>query len=92
MPTYVYKCKKCGKEIEVFQNISEEPLKVCKSCGGDLKRIIFPAPIIFKGSGFYCTDYGKSKSSTSESVSTNSDKQKDDKNSVKSEDKKLNEK
>lgn len=65
MPTYDYQCNKCGKEFEFFQSIKDEPLKVCPACGKpSLKRKISTgAGIIFKGTGFYLTDY-KNKSST----------------------------
>jgi putative FmdB family regulatory protein len=66
MPTYEYICSKCGSKFEVFQSIKDAPLKVCPEelCGqkrwgkGKVKRLISSgAGIIFKGSGFYCTDY-----------------------------------
>jgi putative FmdB family regulatory protein len=59
MPLYDYKCTKCGHVFEVQQRISEEPLKFCPQCKGPIKRLISPAGIIFKGSGFHVTDYGK---------------------------------
>ncbi len=62
MPTYDYVCEKCGDHFEHFQKMSSEPLSVCEKCGGHLKRLIGSGVgIIFKGSGFYCTDY-RSKS------------------------------
>ena len=57
MPLYDYKCTKCGHIFEVQQKISEEPLKYCPVCKGPIKRLISPAGIIFKGSGFHITDY-----------------------------------
>ncbi len=58
MPTYDYICEKCGDRFEHFQKMSSEPLSVCAKCGGHLKRLIGSGVgIIFKGSGFYCTDY-----------------------------------
>ena len=63
MPTYEYKCNKCGYVFEVFQSMSAEPIKICPNCKSDVKRLIGPgAGAIFKGSGFYQTDY-KNKSS-----------------------------
>ena len=58
MPTYDYECRKCGHQFEVFQMMSEEPLKRCPECSGKVRRLIGSgAGIIFKGSGFYQTDY-----------------------------------
>jgi len=58
MPTYEYRCKKCGHEFEAFQSMMEKPLKKCPNCGGTVKRLISSgAGLIFKGSGFYITDY-----------------------------------
>lgn len=58
MPTYEYECQKCGHEFEQFQSIKAEPLKRCPECRGKLKRLFGSgAGIIFKGSGFYQTDY-----------------------------------
>jgi putative FmdB family regulatory protein len=57
MPTYEYECIECQSHFEVFQNISEEPVKTCQSCGGKVRRVINGgAGIIFRGSGFYVTD------------------------------------
>lgn len=65
MPTYDYKCTNCNYTFEYFQPMSAEPLKECPNCKGELKRIIGTgAGPIFKGSGFYQTDYkGKSTQS-----------------------------
>ncbi len=58
MPTYDYECQKCGHTFEHFQTFSEPDLKRCPECRGKLKRLIgMGAGIIFKGSGFYETDY-----------------------------------
>ncbi len=58
MPTYEYECGKCHKKFEVFQNISDQPLKKCPGCRGKVRRLIGRgAGVIFKGSGFYQTDY-----------------------------------
>lgn len=66
MPTYEYECKKCGHSFEILQSIKDSPLKKCPECGeNSLKKIISGgAGLIFKGSGFYLTDYnGKSSKS-----------------------------
>ena len=57
MPTYGYRCTECGHELEVFQSMSAEPLKVCPECGGALRKLLYPVGVQFKGSGFYTTDY-----------------------------------
>jgi putative FmdB family regulatory protein len=58
MPTYEYECKKCAHKFEIFQQITEKPLEKCSLCQGPLQRLISAgAGIIFKGSGFYATDY-----------------------------------
>jgi len=59
MPTYDYRCEACGKKLEVFQSITDSPKRKCPKCGrAKLKRQIGAgAGIIFKGSGFYQTDY-----------------------------------
>jgi putative FmdB family regulatory protein len=58
MPTYEYECEKCGHRFEVFHSMSEEPRKRCPKCRGKLRRLIGTgAGMIFKGSGFYVTDY-----------------------------------
>ncbi len=60
MPTYEYECAKCGKTFEIFQSMKDAPLTVCpdKKCKGKIKRLIGTgAGLIFKGSGFYITDY-----------------------------------
>lgn len=72
MPTYDYLCNSCGNTFEYFQSMSSAPLETCPECGGKVKRKIGSgiAPI-FKGSGFYQTDYkpasSESKTATGES-------------------------
>lgn len=63
MPTYEYACQKCGYEFEQFQSMRDEPLKKCPKCKkAGLKRLVGGgAGLIFKGTGFYVTDY-KNKS------------------------------
>jgi len=64
MPTYEYECRKCGHRFEKFQTMSAKPVKTCPKCRGKVKRLFGTgAGIIFKGSGFYETDY-KRKSGT----------------------------
>jgi putative FmdB family regulatory protein len=67
MPTYEYYCTSCGFEFEEFQSIASEPLTVCPKCNEEVKRKITGGTgLIFKGSGFYITDYKNKKSSKSE--------------------------
>jgi putative FmdB family regulatory protein len=59
MPTYVYECTACKKEVEYFQSMTEAPKRKCPSCGKQKlsRKIGAGAGILFKGSGFYQTDY-----------------------------------
>ena len=72
MPTYEYECTACGQHIEVFQRFSEDALTTCGVCGGKLRKVFYPAGIVFKGSGFYATD-SRSKSSSGGSSKKDSD-------------------
>lgn len=70
MPTYDYKCLECGHTFELFQSMTAEPVKICPECNGKVKRLIGAgAGPIFKGSGFYQTDY---KNNSSKSPATKS--------------------
>jgi putative FmdB family regulatory protein len=58
MPTYEYECEKCGHRFELFQSMKDEPKKRCPKCRGKVRRLLGTgAGMIFKGSGFYVTDY-----------------------------------
>lgn len=58
MPTYEYECEKCGNHFELFQSMKDAPKKNCPQCKGRVRRLISGgAGLIFKGSGFYITDY-----------------------------------
>lgn len=77
MPTYDYECPTCNHSFEVFHKITAEPIKSCPRCGNHVKRLIGGGVgIIFKGSGFYTTDYKKSSapSSTQASAGENGEK------------------
>ena len=69
MPTYDYQCRQCGHTIEVIHSMQESGPEHCERCGGELRRVFFPAGIIFKGSGFYKTDSRSAGSTTSTSSS-----------------------
>jgi putative FmdB family regulatory protein len=57
MPIYGYRCKSCGHEFEVLQKMVDVPLKVCPKCSGELAKKVYAAGIVYKGSGYYSTDY-----------------------------------
>lgn len=83
MPIYEYQCKKCGKQFEAFQGITEPDLKTCKFCKGKVHKMMSLSSFSLKGSGWYATDYAgkkpqavkskKTETTTSESSSTSSD-------------------
>ena len=56
MPTYEYRCKACGQELEVVQSFSDDALTTCEACGGSLRKVFGNVGIAFKGSGFYKND------------------------------------
>ena len=63
MPTYDYICSDCGYEFEHFQSMSDEPIRVCPNCKGTVSRKIGGGTgLIFKGSGYYLTDYARKSS------------------------------
>lgn len=71
MPTYEYQCKTCRQHFERVQRFSDAPVTECPSCGGEVRRVIYPAGVIFKGTGWYKTDSrkggdGEAKTSGSE--------------------------
>jgi len=79
MPTYEYQCTSCGHKFECFQSITADPIEKCPKCGAKVKRLIGNGSgIIFKGSGFYQTDYrskeyrdkAKAESSPADSASS----------------------
>ncbi|MBM4413678.1 MAG: zinc ribbon domain-containing protein [Chloroflexi bacterium] len=71
MPTYVYACDTCQVQFEKFQSFHDEPLRSCPSCQSSVRRVLQPAGIVFKGSGWHITDYksGGESSSTASSTS-----------------------
>ena len=64
MPLYEYECQVCGVRFERQQLITDDALKTCPECGGEVRRVTHPTGIIFKGKGFYATDNRKAGSST----------------------------
>ena len=63
MPLYDYKCRACGKTFEIRHGFNERHETPCQACGSALARVYNPAPIVFKGSGFYVTDSRKGSAS-----------------------------
>jgi putative FmdB family regulatory protein len=57
MPTYEYLCQTCSHRFETWQKMVDEPLTTCPECGNHIRRVLYPAGVVFKGSGFYKTDY-----------------------------------
>ena len=77
MPIYGYRCSNCGHQFEIQQRMSDEPLKVCPKCQGKLTKVLYPTGVIFKGSGFYTTDYkGSGKAAESANGSSPSSENK----------------
>src|SRR2546422_6020646 len=64
MPIYGYHCGRCSHEFEVRQSMSDAPLTDCPECGGELRKLLYPVGVQFKGSGFYKTDYRSSSDSS----------------------------
>src|SRR5204863_10173189 len=75
---YVYRCAKCGEQLEAFQSFADAPLRKHSDCGGKLTKVLSAAGIVLKGAGFYKTDNrvgssnGSSKEKTKEAASSNS--------------------
>ncbi len=63
MPIYTYECAECGVRFDRRQSFNDQPLSECPECEGRVHRLIQPAGVIFKGSGFYVTDNRSSRSS-----------------------------
>jgi putative FmdB family regulatory protein len=96
MPTYEYRCKDCGDELEAVQGFHDDPLTECPTCGGPLRKKFGSVGISFKGSGFYKNDSrpssdpktstasesGSSDASSADKPSTSSDKTSSDKGSA----------
>ena len=65
MPIYVYRCQQCGDVLERRQSFKDPALTTCETCSGELRRVLQPVGVIFKGSGFYSTDYRHNGAATS---------------------------
>ncbi|GBC98535.1 hypothetical protein HRbin17_01048 [bacterium HR17] len=79
MPVYDYRCDACDYTFEVVHGVNERPEVRCEKCGQPARKLFRPVPIIFKGSGWHVTDYGKGSSSndntTPKASSVESEKQ-----------------
>ena len=75
MPTYEYRCKSCGHELEAVQSFSDDPLTECPVCAGPLRKVFGSIGITFKGSGFYKTDSRAGSKSSSSSSSDGGSKE-----------------
>lgn len=64
MPTYVYACQVCRQVVERRQSFRDDPLTMCEQCGGELRRVIQPVGIIFKGSGSSSSDHEAASTAT----------------------------
>ena len=89
MPRYDYRCTNCTHEFELVQSFSEAGSGVCPQCSGPGQRVYHAVPVIYKGSGFYTTDYGRPKppaengsKDSKETKTTESDSSSDSKEKV----------
>jgi putative FmdB family regulatory protein len=88
MPTYRYRCAKCADETEIWQSFDEKPkTRHAGGCGGKLQKVMSPAGIVLKGSGFYKTDNRSSKSGAKANGTDSSGKESSGKESSGSESK-----
>ena len=78
MPTYDYQCRSCGTVTELIHSMLEAGPTTCEKCGGELRRVLFPAGIIFKGSGFYRNDSRAGTAGSSGGTSGEAPKSKSD--------------
>jgi putative FmdB family regulatory protein len=78
LPIYEYRCRN-GHNFEVKQSMTDDPVEVCTQCGAPVERVFHPVAVHFKGSGFYTTDYGRTRGGgASESASSSQDNAKQD--------------
>lgn len=85
MPIYEYRCPK-GHVFELFQRMDDAPAETCQICGeGPVEKVLYPVAVHFKGSGFYSTDYGRSRKTAAESDGGGDSKPADSKSEPKKE-------
>jgi putative FmdB family regulatory protein len=61
VPIYEYECESCDERFELMQKFSDKPVKRCPRCGGAVHKVLSPPALLFKGSGWYVTDYANSE-------------------------------
>ena len=81
MPRYDYQCTSCDNRFELVQSFKEAGSGTCPECSGEGRRVFHAVPVIYKGSGFYTTDYGRPKSPPSETKEKESSSGSDSKSS-----------
>ena len=74
MPNYEYECESCHHRIEAIQKVNDPPLEKCTKCSGRLKRVFSASGLMFKGSGWYVTDYSNKMKSKEDSKAKAGDK------------------
>ncbi|MCX7912657.1 MAG: hypothetical protein N2506_06855 [Dehalococcoidales bacterium] len=78
MPIYEYECQHCQHRFEVRRHFGDDGATPCPQCHGPTRRLFTPVPIIFKGSGFYVTDYRKDRGTGEEKSESKSEKKSED--------------
>jgi putative FmdB family regulatory protein len=73
VPIYEYRCNECGHQFEVSQRMSDEPVRECEVCGGEVAKMLFAPAIHFKGTGFHNTDYGTRRRGAGEDAGSGGD-------------------
>ncbi len=71
MPFYEYQCLECGHVFEEFQKITDPPIEKCPKCGGKVKKLISSSGLVFKGDGFYITDYARKGGGSTPATTSN---------------------
>jgi len=61
LPIYEYRCNACEHQFEINQRMTDDPVRECEVCGGEVRRVLYAPAIHFKGTGFHNTDYGTRK-------------------------------
>jgi putative FmdB family regulatory protein len=77
LPRYDYQCTSCGLQFELIQSFQEAGSGVCPKCSGTGRRVYHAVPVIYKGSGFYTTDYGRPKTRVENNGKENKDSKED---------------